>query len=261
MKNPTIYHVDATEDGYPTLEQGTVHARSHHGTPDTGWISSYSWGSVVATVPVRVIPYTEHGDYVGSLVEKSNCQLMLDDALNGDGVPEDGDRPGAKPRIIHLISGHGYEAIGWPAWCPLTEDLAECMERLAEYPLLDDDHAIQLEQEQAIEDWDSYARDDTRRALLKLIREEFPAAYDAADDWLDELSYEDWWQWAYVAEDGGNPWWEMEGCGTSWDCARLAKRLLDIATGRHVMKYYNEPAGIDDLARILGTLDESEVTE
>ena len=83
--------------------------------------------------------YMGGSDYSGSTVEKSNYQVFLERHENKKGVYD-------------LSGSHGTYAIGIrPLY--ITQEILEDLNSLEQYPVLDDDHHIQLEMDLIDEAW------------------------------------------------------------------------------------------------------------
>lgn len=182
------------------------------------------------TLPMREIPYTTFSDYSGSLVDRANLEAILEDwaPTNGEDEPIECEPP------VRLTGDHGTRALVWPAWCPLTRNLAEIVERLEKYPVLDEERWSNLEYQVAQEEWDGWARRDVERDL-----EAWTARIGSSDahDAIQDLTEGDWWDLVAAAEDGGNPLWQAEGTSVTWDTDEMAKRLIATFEGTRPLKY------------------------
>jgi hypothetical protein len=177
-----------------------------------------------ATVPHREIPYTCSGDYIGSLVEASNRAAILEDwaATNGEDDAIDCEPP-------YVLSGnYSIETLAWPAWCPLTRNLAEIIERLESYPLIDEERHSEMEWEAGAEAWSDWAQGDVERDLITATED---LGSEVLHDAIADMTPEDWWDVVALAEDGGNPLWHSEGIGATWSTEEMATRLADMIKG------------------------------
>lgn len=240
----TFYHVDADTDGYPA----TAAVRCPPVTaPDTGYTHR-----AYPTLPVRVIPGTESGDYAGSLVERANYAELLDCEPDHDVEPIYAyNSPyrfvSRRSRLIELYSCHGYTGLGWPAWCPLTEDLAEIIAGLETYPIIDEQRLSDVEAEAFDESWP-----DARRDLARQLTRANPS--DTWERAVDSISEEEWYWLLMAAEDGGNPLSQPEGTHVTFDERRIIERIVGLATGATTLRWV-EPN--DVLTRLTAAWEES----
>lgn len=106
--------------------------------------------------PLAVINATEHGDYVGSDVEASNCRAMWD--------LED-----MRPHLVQICGSHGYKALAYDATLGPVPDSWALALALAgfehHYPVFDDDDHNALKAELEGEAWESFGRRDFVKAL------------------------------------------------------------------------------------------------
>ena len=114
------------------------------------------------------IPYTVSGDYVGGSCERSNARVFLEQF----------------PDAIKLYGDYGGQCVVLPLSYPVTSELIETLERLASYPLIDEDDLSQLEQDEITAEWNDYARRDFVRALAAAFRE---AENERAADWVEDM--------------------------------------------------------------------------
>lgn len=113
------------------------------------------------TQPIAIIGLTEHGDYVGGDVEASNYRVLAEDKS-------------IAPHLIHLYGSHGYKGLAYQAYTgpfPPCEELADALESMQDYCLLDDDDHSALEMELETEAWSDDGRADFVRALGGLFDE------------------------------------------------------------------------------------------
>ena len=117
----------------------------------------FGYGDLVEDPSGRwvLVPYTLHSDYSGSTVERSNTDCFL---------AEFGDLRGVK----ELFGGYGTRGVVIRRALLRNEEIADVLESLESYPVIDEDHLSQLEMELETEDWDSWIRSDIQRALDKL---------------------------------------------------------------------------------------------
>lgn len=234
-----FYHVEINnhDDGIPSPAK-----MDRYNTPfDVGHEWHFEDRHHCYYLPVREIPYTLHGDYVGSLVERSNYEVILETLKDDD---EDG--PGGRSRIVELYGGYGARLLAWPAWCPITPDLAEILEGLESYPLVDDEHESALEWDESLKAWDDYAWGDVKRYLLKWAED----LSESLCEILDDMNADEGAEWAHAAEDGGNSLWEMEGNGVVWQTAEVAKRIQGLIEGTRTLRYTDPPTNMAQLQAV-----------
>ena len=111
-----------------------------------------------------------YGDYVGSMVEKTNNQVFWD---------EFGDRAG----VSNEYEGFHSYAIALTADAIRdNEDIVETLNALADYPLLDEEKHSELCMDEYQESWENYGQSDF---IDEICRKLTPHHYDF-DDFLDE---------------------------------------------------------------------------
>lgn len=159
---------------------------------------------------VYEIPYTGFSDYSGSMVERANLKYFLERYDD---------------KIKHVIGGHGSEwgmilKVNLNMW---NDDDWECftddVEGLENYPLIDEDLHSQMEQEAYDEGWNSWAKDDFKKEVWKVIQDEVeqckdPETFEAwFDAWFEtdevRVFFED-------LREEANEYWEIEEGGSAW---------------------------------------------
>ena len=117
----------------------------------------FGYGDLVADPSGRwvEVPYTLHSDYAGSTVERSNRDVFLE---------EFGDLRGVK----EVYGGYGTRGVVIRRALLRNEEVADVLEALESYPVIDEDHLSQLEMEIETEDWEDWGRSDLKRELDKL---------------------------------------------------------------------------------------------
>lgn len=175
-----FFAVDKYGPAYRTSEYvDGVWTTFYHDTPKGG--DSVSWSRLEQdTEGLWLMPsYCSYSDYGGSLIEKTNVDILLAD------YPD---------HTVKVYGSHGSRAVlvHWPT---APEELRESLCALQDYPLLDDSAHSAAETEAQNEAWENWARDDFRRELvshLSALLEEgtdygaAPDDYDA-DDVADAL--------------------------------------------------------------------------
>lgn len=132
--------------------------RLNYEDDNQSYLGSYSAISNFEKLEFSDYYCTEHfgySDYSGSTVSKSNRELFLKEFGEVDGV-----------KNIH--GGYGYSDI----FIRLdvlnsNEEIQECLNALEDYPVIDEDHLSEVEEEAKHESWENYTRKDFLRALKK----------------------------------------------------------------------------------------------
>lgn len=154
-------------DHYTYGAGDTVHWSDVRAAGDSDWCE----GRAILT-----FDYTAWGDYVGSMVERSNCRAMLED------FPE---------TFVEVRGDYGSKCLAVFADAAIPELVADVIRALAEYPLYSDEDHSNLEMEETEEAWEQYAESDLTRELERF---EFPTAdlpayavelLDTPDAWQD----------------------------------------------------------------------------
>lgn len=157
-----------------------------------------------------VLPYTSSGDYVGSRVETSNCEVLRENypdivCVKHYGCGSTAARVWLGDLVDSMATNHQSHAI----W----DDLKS----LESYPVLDEQRMTELEMEDMQEAWDWWAQSDLMGAIFNLVVED---EYDQ-NPW--DLEPIELGQLESAAWDYGH----AEGCGWWWDIERLAKHVVE----------------------------------
>lgn len=158
-----------------------------------------------------ILPYTVSGDYIGSRVETSNCQELL--KAYPDTVWERHEGYGSSMAMVWLrdmvaVLSEAHEHHG------LVGDL----ESLQHYPVLDEEAMSELEMDDMMEGWTSWAQSDLMAEIWELIQPD--------DD--DERDYHD--LLPIELGDIGHAAWDYghaEGCGWYFDIRRIARHIVE----------------------------------
>jgi hypothetical protein len=154
------------------------------------------WQSVAL---LWVPSYCESGDYGGSVYQLSNAQALLE---------EFGGSPGCR----EVIGGHGSYGLAIdPRY--VKEELLEALEALENYPLYDEEHCSQLEENLKIEAFSSWLESDLRRNIESalssaLIRggADSEAAEERAEKLAENATEEQLWGILWQADSDGCLW-------------------------------------------------------
>ncbi len=99
--------------------------------------------------------YFGYSDYSGSIYNKSNHQLFIKEFGEIDGVKDVHGGYSSSDIYIRLDVLNS------------NKDIQECLNALEDYPVMDEDHLSEIEEEAKYESWESYTRKDFLRALNK----------------------------------------------------------------------------------------------
>lgn len=162
-------------------------------------------------------------DYSGNALERSNHDVFLEQFGTVDGVL---DVYGGFGTYGVLIRRDVYDS---------NEDIREQIDRLENYPALDDEHMSGLEVRAQDEAWESWACADFRHALGK----RFPDLEDAIND-IDSADLQLWFQ--ETAADQGR-YWENETGNSAWiDVEDVAKDVDESALRDFLAAHAESPA-------------------
>lgn len=99
--------------------------------------------------------YLGYSDYSGSTYTKSNHQLFIEQFGEIEGVQNVHGGYGSHDIYIRLDVLNN------------NEEIQECLNSLDDYPVMDEDHLFEIEEEAKNESWNSYIRKDFLRGLEK----------------------------------------------------------------------------------------------
>lgn len=116
------------------------------------------------------VPHTTYSDYSGCTIERANCDEFMSQFGNLPGVWELYGGFGTRGIVISLAL---YES---------NEEIKGVIDGLEDYPLINDEALCELETKIEGESWDSWVKDDLKRALDKASIE-----YPDDDDQLHDL--------------------------------------------------------------------------
>jgi hypothetical protein len=159
-------------------------------------------------------------DYSGSSVERANCQTFLEQHEETEGVYETTGGYGTMGVAITLSA--------------ITEEMIEILDALQDYPVIDDEALSALEMKLEDEDWDSWIKDDFRRALKKTLQlpdddpeaDEDPSVEEMIDAITDEKLYEFYRE---RCEKTNTNWYAESAVGGYVDIDALVKGVTLIA--------------------------------
>lgn len=200
-------------------------------SPDTNWRGDDpwefadwgygQWRTVKPDDATHVIPnYLSGSDYSGSLVERTNHDVFLEDFGN-------------VPGVLDVSGGHGTFAVAVPirtrkgSWSrgKRTAEMFEWLEKLNDYPLADEEKLSEMELEAQVEAWNSWAASDFRGEVRDHVD---PSGEDEElEQALDDISDDDLYEVFRVAADKANEYWVNESGGEMWiDLKRVAKQVV-----------------------------------
>lgn len=132
--------------------------------------------------------YFDSGDYSGSLANKSNREVFLKEFGHIDGV-------------IKCYGGYGYQGILIRLdVLNSNSELQECVFGLENYPVLDEEHWSELEEEAKQESWE-----DTRKDFLRSLRRKFNYDFSYLNNDFIDLLFSN-------LEQATNTYWYFEHC-------------------------------------------------
>ena len=111
--------------------------------------------------------YLGYSDYSGSTYTKSNHELFIKEFGEIDGVKDVHGGYGSRDIYIRLDVLNS------------NKDIQDCLNVLDDYPVMDEDHLSEVEEEAKEESWNSYTRKDFLRALEKEFNYDFDKLNDA----------------------------------------------------------------------------------
>lgn len=152
-------------------------------------------------IPVLLPEFLGYSDYSGCSVERANFRAFTEQFKAGEGE-----------WWFKAWGGHGTEAIALIPGAELddetAEELRETFAGLENYPCLDDEALSEIEMEAENEAWESWARHDFTRGLVKLFPDHEEAIDNASDETIREI-FE-------TARETANEYWEIETGGGAW---------------------------------------------
>lgn len=146
----------------------------------------------------------------GGALTRSNCQALAELC---DGVNAHADSEGGSARYWKLHGGHGSYGIAIDVTARSTE-LVDCLERLSDYPVIDESLMSEMESEEESEAWSDCYRADFRKEIAEREEMDLDAVPDAE---LDTLFYD-------VMSNGGESW-EHDSSGASIRLERITKAI------------------------------------
>jgi hypothetical protein len=155
-------------------------------------------------VEVVVPRYLSGSDYSGSTVERSNKRVFMEEF-------------GDDPHVFETYGGYGTFGVLILATCD-NEEIAECLNGLHNYPLINEDDLSELEMEASNEAWENWARSDFTRALESQFGIDDIDPNNDID--LSELFY-------HAAEKAGE-YWEAETGGDMWIRVERVAEAIDL---------------------------------
>lgn len=155
---------------------------------------------------VFVPKYLTGSDYSGSLVERSNYEVFMEMF---------GEVPG-----VHAVYGvHGTYGIAIAKkTLEENEEIQEQLDRLSDYPILDEDHHSKLEMEAQDKAWDVWGEYEFKQELVKVITPYVQEILDETKNEADAKEITD----RYVDDQSDSKIYEvfhnaMEESNTNWE--------------------------------------------
>jgi len=127
---------------------------------------SITYGDGRIDFPLFSPQSTSYGDYCGCAYTRSNQEALCEilDAIEAEKGIE----------IYHVAhEAYGTRSIHLYPRAFAFAEVREALQAIADYPILDEDRASEIEQELIVEAWENYARADFRAALENAVPEGF----------------------------------------------------------------------------------------
>ena len=143
--------------------------------------------------------YCESGDYGGSVYQLSNAQALLEEF-------------GGSAACREVIGGYGSYGLAIdPRY--VKEELLEALESLESYPLWDEEHCSQLEENLKAEAFSSWLESDLRRHIESAISDALirsgadpEAAEERAEELAEDATEDQLWGILSAADESGCLW-------------------------------------------------------
>ena len=176
---------DYRSDGYDTVADGDIYLGDLH-------CADYSHdGELYADVP-----FTDHGDYCGSTVEKSNCRAFLEAFGHNDFVHRTYGGHGSESVMIGITGLLGCDDSTF-------DDIYDTLRGLADYPLIDEQLLCEIESEGCDDAWGCWVCSDYEKGIERA----FPDVEFEFDGDKLRTVFE-------ACAEKANEYWYCEGSGT-----------------------------------------------
>jgi hypothetical protein len=180
------------------------------------WLSDLQTSKSPDREAWKEFPYTAHGDYCGhGDVGVSNYRSMKEEF--------------GEHKDIAFISGdYGFQAVIYNT-ATKDEEILDILEKLENYPLIDEDMHSEVTMEWENEAWDNWARSDFQHKLYKL--------HPDLEEVIDDISDDDIWTLFHEAQEEANEYWEYETSGAWIDVDKIASKV----TAEDINKFAKAP--------------------
>jgi oligoribonuclease NrnB/cAMP/cGMP phosphodiesterase (DHH superfamily) len=160
------------------------------------------------------------GDYCGSMVEKANRQVILEDSKLCERLG-----------IESLLEDYSTETLIFPIAALEDEELKDILKKLEDYPLLDEDLHSELERELEQECFDLFGRHDFKEHLVTLFPDLEEKIEGLSTESIQSLYYEAARGSNYnifEVESGTSGHFDFEGFGGLYDKQKpILKKLIE----------------------------------
>jgi len=163
------------------------------------------------SIPLFEIPYASGSEYSGGLVTRSNRRVIEEMA--------EGDEAIADALVFSDRGMYGSYATFIRLDDEVPEELLEVVERLENYPLLNENLHSEMEMEAEDEAWGSWALRDWKDALIKEAKD------DAVEEAIDEMDDDDLINLYREAAEAANVYVEHEETGPYFDFDSVAESV------------------------------------
>lgn len=184
--------LEQAANGGSGLSYGDLH---HSKDPDNKWFE---------------VDYCTGSDYSGDLLHKSNYRVLLEECGKALKDPDTCQ----EPWFVELSGGHGTFSIA--LHCERTpEEIFEMIEKLDNYPILDEDDYSSLQIDEEGEAWDNWAKSDFEHELRK--------TYESYN--FDDITDDELWELFRKGMEEANEYWEVEGMGVHIRIDRIVENI------------------------------------
>lgn len=160
------------------------------------------------------IPHCAGGDYYGTSVELANHRAFMSEYGHIPGVVGTTSYPGGFGVVVKLSTVEN------------NDDMAETINALYEYPVIDDEMLSEVERE-IIEESESDFHDDTRKYLIARFDDNASVA-ELVEDAIDAMDYKVFMRELEVVGDGIGEYWTIETCTSAYfDVEKVIDSMSD----------------------------------